>query len=421
MKTSIVILYILLAVVVFFPAQDIYSENNKIETLEELIDEALNNNPSVRQAYTIWRAAEYRIPQSMSLPDPLARYTFFGESVETRVGPQEYKIGASQKIPFPVKLALKGKSEARRASILKEKYEAERRRIIEQIKFAYYDIFWVDKALSITEEQKSIVENLEKVAQKRYEFNIAPLQDVLKAQIEFSKLVDRLVLLKQNRKSLKSKMVSILNRPSSVFNDVESVEPIEFNYKLEQLHSIASESKQELLAAKLDIQRAAYERSLAAFDYLPDVTLGFEYINVGKGYTTQPNDGQDAWMGSVAINVPIWFNRLDANLKEKKSYLEASMKRYDNISNRVYYEVDDMHFKILAYKDIISLYKTALLPQTKQGFEAARTGYETGKVDFLNWLDSERVLLRTRLAYYKAIVDYMKSIAYLERIVGTNL
>jgi len=80
-----------------------------------------------------------------------------------------------------------------------------------------------------------------------------------------------------------------------------------------------------------------------------------------------------------------------------------------------------MYFKITTYKDIISLYETALIPQTEQSFEAAKVSYETGEVDFLNWLDAERVLLQTRLAYYKAIVDYQKSIAYLERIVGRQL
>ena len=156
-------------------------------------------------------------------------------------------------------------------------------------------------------------------------------------------------------------------------------------------------------------------------DYFPDFTFGVDYIQVGSGQTTLANDGEDAWMGRVAINVPIWFNKLGAQLREKKASLEASKKNYQNIENNISYEVEDLYFKIITYKDIISLYETALIPQTEQSFQAAKTAYETGRVDFLNWLDSERVLLQTRLAYYKGIVDYQKSIAYLERVVGRNL
>jgi outer membrane protein TolC len=160
---------------------------------------------------------------------------------------------------------------------------------------------------------------------------------------------------------------------------------------------------------------------LAQLDYFPDFTLGFDYIQIGSNHTTMHNDGQDAWLGKIMINVPIWFNRLNAQLREKEAKLEVSKKNYDNLENRVAFEVEDLFFKITTYQDIVSLYKTALIPQTEQTFQAAKTAYETGKVDFLNWLDAERMLLQTRLAYYKAVVDYRKSIAYLERVVGTDL
>lgn len=390
--------------------------------LEDLVDEALRNNPQIQAAYNNWKAAEHKIKQVSSLPDPMASYTYFGKNVETKVGPQEAKYGLSQKIPFPGKLSLKAKAQSKYADMLKEKYEATKRDVIKNIKFVYYDIFWVDKAIQITEEEKAILESLEKVAQRKYESNLVPQQDVIKAQVELSKLIDKLFLLKQNRKSLEAKMNSLLNRlKGTELGSVDNVEPQEFKYNLDELHKTAQASRQELLAAILDIERAEYERSLAKLDYLPDFKLGFDYIQVGGGHTTMPNDGEDAWMGMVAINVPIWFDKLAAQLKEKSAILEASKKNYRNIENSVAYEVEDLYFKITTYKDIISLYKTALIPQTEQSFEAAKTAYETGKVDFLNWLDAERVLLQTRLAYYKAVVDYQKSIAYLERIVGRDL
>jgi outer membrane protein TolC len=403
-------------------SSNLFSADPGINTLNVLIDEALKNNPDIQAAYNTWKASEYGIKPAKSLPDPMTKYTYFGDSVETRVGPQEHKFGASQKVPFPGKLGLKGKAQSKYAEMLREKYEAAKREIIRNVKFTYYDIFWVDRAIQITEEEKSILENLEKVAQRKYEANMTPQQDVIKAQVELSRLIDKLFLLRQNRKSLEAKMNSILSRPQGTeLGDIEPVEPALLAYRLDQLHEMAKESRQELLSANLAIERAQYERSLAALDFLPDFTLGFDYIQIDSGDTTHVNDGKDAWMGTVAVNVPIWFDKLGAQVKGKKAGLEASENNYENIENSVEYEVDDLYFKITTYKDIISLYKTALIPQTEQAFEAARTGYETGNVDFLNWLDSERVLLQTRLAYYKAIVDYMKSIAYLERVVGRDL
>ena len=399
-----------------------FAQDSKTENINLLIQEAIENNPQIQAAYNTWRAAEHKVTQVKSLPDPMARFTYFGENVETRVGPQEYKYGASQKIPFPGKLGLKGKAQSKTAQILEEKYQAITREVIKNIKFTYFDIFWVDRAVQITEEEKAILENLEKVAQRKYEANLTPQQDVIKAQVELSKLIDKLLIFRQNRKSLVAKLNSILNRPKDTeFGNIKESQLQDFNYDLNQLHEIAKESRQELQEAQLAIERAKYEKSLANLSYFPDFTLGFDYIEVGSGSTTRPNDGQDAWMGTVAINVPIWFNKLGEQVKEKKATLEASKQNYENAENVVTYEVEDVYFKLTTYKDIITLYKTALIPQTEQAFQAAKTGYETGKVDFLNWLDAERVLLMTRLAYYKAIVDYEKSVAYLERVVGQDL
>ena len=404
----------------FLSAEPLPEEKRVV--LEELVNEALKNNPKIQAAYYNWEAAKEKIKQVSSLPDPMAGYTYFGENIETKVGPQEAKYGLSQKIPFPGKLGLKGKSQGKHAEMLKEKYEAAKREVIKSVKSVYYDIFWVDKASQITEEEKGILESLEEVARRKYESNLVSQQDVIKVQVELSRLINKLFLLRQNRKSLVAKMNSILNRPKGAeLGRVGSVKSLEFGYNLDELHKIAQSSSQELLAASLDIERAEYEKSLARLDYFPDFKVGFDYIQVGSGHTTMPNDGQDAWMGMVSINIPIWRDRLKAQRKEKKAKLETSKKSYQNVENSIAYEVEDLYFKISTYKDIISLYKTALVPQAEQNFEAAKTAYETGRVDFLNWLDAERMLLQIRLAYYKAITEYQKSIAYLERVVGQDL
>ena len=424
MKIRIFIFVLITAVFMSlsFAQEEAVIPENKPQTLDLLVSEALRNNLQVQAVYNEWQAAEYKVQVVKGLPDPRLSFSYFGENVETRVGPQESKFGASQKIPFPAKLIFKGKAQGRHAEMIKERYEAAKREVIKKVKFVYYDIFWVDRALGVTEEEKTILQNLERIAQRRYESNLTPQQDAIKAQVEISKLIDKLVMLKQSRKSLAAKMNSILNRPQSKeLGRVEDAKLRGFDYELGELHTIANAFRQELLAANLDIERAQYEKSLAKLDYIPDLTLGFNYIRIGEGHTTMSNDGQDAWMGTVAINLPVWFDRLGAQLKEKQAALDARRKYSQDLENRVAYEVEDLYFKIIAYKDIVSLYRTALIPQTEQAFKAARIGYETGKVDFLNWLDSQRVLLKTRLAYYKAVVDYQKSIAYLERIVGKDL
>lgn len=391
-------------------------------SLDAFIEEAKANNPRIQEAYNQWKVAEYKIKRVKSLDDPMASYGYFGEAVQTRVGPQDQKYGFSQKIPFPGKRRLKGKAQTKEAESLKQKYEATKNEVIKEVKFVYYDLFWVDRAIDINEEEKSILERLEKVAQRKYESNLTSQQDVIKMQVELSKIIKKIFLLRQNRKSLVAKMNSLLNRSfEAEVTKIREVAHQDFDYELEDILDKSNQSRQELLAANLSVDQAKFEKSLAKMAYLPDFTFGAEYVDIGGGTTTSIDDGQDAWMGKVSINVPIWFGKLNAQVKEKEAQLEAAKKKKNDIENHVSFEAQDIYSKINAYKDIVLLYETALLPQAEQAFDVSQAGFEAGSVSFIDWLDTERTYLQTRLAYYKSITDYHKSIAYLERVVGQKL
>jgi len=403
-----------------FLSHSAYSSN--VEKLAPLIEEALKNNPRIQSTHDEWKAEEYKIPQARSLPDPQFRYGHFGESIQTRTGPQESKIGVSLKVPFPSKLVSKNRSQTKSALIFKEGYEATKREIIKDLKTTYYDIFWIDMAIQVTSQEKAILENLERVANKKYETNIAPQQDVIKAQVEITKLIDKLSTLKENRKSLVSRMNSILDRPRDMrFGRTAHIKTERLKMSLEELKGLAFKFRQELRGAGLAVEKARHETSLANQSYIPDFTFGFDYTTIGGGTTALANDGRNAWMGSVGINVPLWIGKNNAKIREKKSRLSASRRSYEDVKNAVSYQVEDMYFRIRSYRDTTHLYRTALIPQTEQAFDAAKIGYESGKVDFLNWLDEERTLLQTRLAYYRSIVDKQKAVAQLERVVGTDL
>ncbi|MFH1652848.1 MAG: TolC family protein [Pseudomonadota bacterium] len=390
--------------------------------LDSLVDEALNNNPQIFGSRSSWEAEKYKITQSRSLPDPTAHYGYYGESVETRVGPMKHKVGASQKIPFPAKLVVQGRSQKKSAEIFKEEYEATERELIKNVKLVYYDIYWVDKAIQTTEGEKAILESLERVAKKRYESKLAPLQDVIKTQVAISELIEKLYTLNENRKSFVSQMNSLLNRDrNSSFDNVVNLNTSEFNHSLKDLSGMAGISRQELKGAKIAIEKAQNERTLAKLNYVPDFTFGFDYTFIDKGNIAVQNNGKDAWLGTVSLNIPIWLNKINAQVKEKKAVLQAAKENYVDTKNRVEYEVESLYYRINSGKDVINLYKNALIPQAQQSFDAAKVGYESGEVDFLNWLDSERTLLQVRLTYYKAVADYQKSIAQMERVVGEDL
>ncbi len=152
------------------------------------------------------------------------------------------------------------------------------------------------------------VEKIEKVAQRKYESNLVGQQDVIKVQVELSKIIKKLFLLRQNRKSLAVKLTSLLNRQRDIeIEKIIDVENKSFEYELDEIIKKSQNSRQELIAANLAIEKSQFEKSLAKMAYLPDFTFGAEYVEIGGGTTSLSNDGEDVWLGKVSINVPIWF------------------------------------------------------------------------------------------------------------------
>lgn len=161
--------------------------------------------------------------------------------------------------------------------------------------------------------------------------------------------------------------------------------------------------------------------SLKKKDYFPDFTFGVDFIDVASGHTTMPNDGQDAVMGMVMVNVPIWHDRIKAGVNEAKNRLSSSEEMYTDVTNQVEFQVKDFHFQLKTAEDLIHLYQKTVIPQAEKSLEAAQSGYETGKVEFLNLIDSERLLLNFKISYFKSVVDYEKSVAALERTIGIRI
>lgn len=140
MKKHLFSYLIILTMIVFlgtFPS--FAQEVPKVKiTLSELIEEALSQNPQIKAARNEWEASLKVIPQAKSLPDPMLSYSYFGQSVETRLGPQRNKFSLSQKFPFFGKLSLKGEIARKGASVLEEQYMAVKLNIVLKVKKAFF-------------------------------------------------------------------------------------------------------------------------------------------------------------------------------------------------------------------------------------------------------------------------------------------
>lgn len=404
--------------------QDTPPHNAERDTLKlkSLLEEALSENPGIKATYQDYEASVQKIDQARSLADPTLKYTYFTENIETRVGPQENILSLSQSFPFYKKRSLKADVASREAEAALEVYEAKKRVIIARIKKLFFELFYYHKAIDITEEEKALLRRLSRIASVKYSTGEGSQQNILQIQVEITKMNEKLLNLEQQKQTIESHINRLLNKPPHhPLARPENVHESHFPYNLESLHEMAQKNRQEIKAAEAMIRKNESSLRLSKKEYYPDFTFGLQYIDVGRRYGFIDDNGKDSWNVSMMVHLPIWTKRLNAGVKESLAKIESSTFKKHDIENQTLFEVKDTYFKLKTAKDILNLYDTTLIPQAEQSFKSAESGYQAGKSDFFNLLDSERVLLASHLAYYRALTDHEQSIADLERYVGVDL
>ena len=161
---------------------------------------------------------------------------------------------------------------------------------------------------------------------------------------------------------------------------------------------------------------------LAKQRYFPDITLGVEWIETDRrGGQDFSNTGDDPVIGTVSVTLPVWWRKYAAGVRE------AEARRLAAVRHRADRELalqSDLQFALYRYRDAerkIDLYGNALILKGREALEANFTAYESGKADFLDLLEAQRLLLEFRLAYQRAISDHAQRLAEIEMLVGTAL
>jgi cobalt-zinc-cadmium efflux system outer membrane protein len=393
--------------------------------LDDLVTEALDRNPDLRAAEARWKMAEHKVIPAGSLDDPrfgfaLSNYpvnSFSGD--ETPMTGKEFQL--SQMLPFPGKLGSKKEMAAQQAEWFRRLYEDARLQLVRQVKDAWYQVYFQQQAIAITHENVAILDDFIRLTETRYEVGTGLQQDVLKAQVERSKLLDRLFNLQQQLTTSLADFNRLLSRAADT--PVETPRELEPTPVVGDLQEFVNESRtyRPLFAgyqAMIDRYRA--QRKLAKLDYYPDVDLWAGYRQ-REDVPGDPAEGIDFVSAGFSINIPLWQGKRREAVAEAESGVRMALRQLEDIGNRIDFTISDQYARLTKNRDLVELFKTGIIPQAEQSFEATLSAYQVGDVDFLNLLDSQLTLYRYRIDYYRALSDYQRSVAGLEAAVGKEL
>ena len=390
--------------------------------LASFVGEVLETNSALRAARLHWESKKEFPEIARSLDDPKLTYGHFFRNVETRVGPMNQQVAVSQKFPFPGKRSLAASKAEKDALIAMWQFQTLERELIRKSKEVYYDLHLVEVSSRILNEEVSILQTMLTTAKARYESGAGEQQEVLKVQLTTKDIERRLLGLKKRHETALARMNALRNSPPTT---PLYVTPPLLPDKLptqKAAFRLAEEYRQELSAAGVVIARDEVDVALARKNWWPDFNVGVQYSEVGSSvFSRPPDDGQDAVMGVVSINIPIWWGKLKAQKREAQKRLEASRELELNVESEVQSQVRDSWYRAHIAFDQMELYQNGLIPTAEQSFSSARAGYQAAKVGFLDVLDSQRALLNLRLGLAVTESELGKALAQLERSIGVDI
>ena len=380
------------------------------EDLQSYLSLALANNPQLDAFEQRYEAALQRIPQASALPDPMLQVTSFVESIQTRTGPQENVFMLSQKLPWFGKLDSRKEVASSEAEALWYAYQNQQLSLVREVSLAYYEYGYAQEAIRLTEENRNLLEKLEPIVEEKVKGG-ADLNALLRLKVEIGKVDDRLQTLKQKRVAQSAKLGELLalSDPSVLpWPKWDAPEPVALDGPLLARAIRANNPELQMLERK--VASAEARREIARLESYPDITLDLNYIQIGSPEVNPgtPDAGRDAWGVTVAVNIPIWFDKYDAAKAEALATKRSFEYEYENRYNALRAELSASLSTLEDANRRLKLYGEELLSLAEQAVENSRTSYESGRTGILEVIDSERSQLDLQLLYWRAAADAWK-------------
>jgi outer membrane protein, heavy metal efflux system len=394
-----------------------------VTPLADVLQEAEQNNPQIQAARQGWKAAQQVPTQVSTLPDPQFQlqqvnvgsprpFAGYTNSDFAYVG-----LGVSQDLPYPGKLRLKGEIAKRDAEVLQQQLESVRRSVLAGVKAAYSRLAYLSKTLGILEGDGELLEQAEKAADARYRSGTGVQQDLLRAQLEQTKLLREITMHHLEVAKAQAELKKLLNRPQSS----QDIEPADLSetalpYTYDELLAAMKAQNPEIAGAEKMVEKQKLEVDLAHKDFYPDFNLQYEWQR------TDPTQFRAYYMFSVGVRLPIYRSRKQRpELAQAEAELNRSHSELEVQSQQAASELKVQYETVQKTEELLKIYEEGLLPQARAGFQAGIAAYQNNRQDFQSLLSSFLDVLHLDEEYWQNTAERETALARLEQLTGISL
>jgi outer membrane protein TolC len=332
-----------------------------------------------------------------------------------------HQLGLKQKLPFPGVLANRELAARAASGAAQWQLEDRRLRISAGVERAWAELGFAQRAISITDRNIDFLRQLTRIAETKYSVGSGLQQDVLRAQVELTRLLDERLSRVAAIARAEAALAALLDLPPEV--KLPATSSLADESPLPALDDLLSriEGRSPLLRGLADsVEEAERLERVAKFEGYPDFDLGFGY-RVRQNAGCDPVNGDDFVSAGVTIRLPVNRRKWRARVAETEALTRRARAEYRTVLAALRDALRSRFADLQRADSEVDLVGAGLIPQARQSLVSSRSGYQVDKVDFLSLIDSQVSLLDAELSLERAWADRRTAYAAVEAEVGEML
>ena len=419
-------MYLAFTVMAFLFNTGINYSQQENSVLGNMINRALAVSPKIKMLEAKKEAAHSRVPQQTNLPDPVLTlgltnlptnsFSFTQEPMTGKV------IGLSQAFPFPGKLGAAEDVLNKDVEIVQKEIDDAKNEIVKNVKQSYYELLLAKDELRIADDNKKLLEEVAKVVRAKYAVSAASQQNIIKVELEITNLNNRIISLHKKETEQIAKLNSLLLDDIAKYQIPKSLPDIHFiDFDIAKLETSAKKSRPYLHGLQLAEDQAVDQKKLAEYGFYPNFKLALQYSQRDKIANT--NTPLNDFFSVVAgISLPLNYGgkasaKVDEAVAMKNLYsaqYNSAVQVLNSNFGTIVAELNSLHQSYL-------LLTEGKMQQAESNYTSALSGYQVGKVDFVNVTDALKTFFDVHAELYTIKAKYAENLAQLEFLTGTKI
>ena len=390
-------------------------------TLQEVEVITRMNDYLSKSQYARRDALEESAVADGQLPDPQLNVGLFNAPLDNfdldREPNTQLRFGVTQ--AFPRGNTLKIRSQQTQWSSREQSYRAQDQ-LAQSVRMArenYLDIYYQVGAQEIIHQSHQYFSQLVDIAESFYKVGRVNQQDVLRAQLELSRLEERVIIFKKNEDQARASLSKWLDDRAYEVIDTELPVLADLDDQQDIIDQLINHPRVQASDSMVSYFNEGV--AIAKEQYKPGWSVGVEYRK-RFGNNLDGSDRDDQMAALIKVDLPLFTDkRQDRRLSSSQhQVLVAKDLRSDQLQN-LKQAVLREYAALIKFQEQSELYDTRLSPDADANANASLKAYQSGVTEFttlararITQLDIQLEALRVKI---EAIKTHARILYFMEK------